>query len=485
MEQMNKNKKKLRRGGIILFWLLVWQVAAIRTNNVILLAGPWEVGRAFCQNILYPDFWQIVWNSLSRIGLGFALGFVLAVLLGALGYRCSLLEEFLSPPLTVIKSVPVASFVVLLLIWFGSSKLSFFISFLIVFPNIYINTLAGLHSTDAKLLEMAEVFEIKRLQKFLYIYRSALMPYLYSGMKISLGMSWKAGVAAEVIGISNASLGERIYLSKIYLDTAGLLAWTLTVIFISFLFEKAVFCLAERFAAWKPAGLLYRTDGKKALAQKAGNECPGRHEESRPSCEGWMEIQNIRKAYDKKPVFSDFSMKLEKGKRYCLMAPSGTGKTTLLRLLNHLEKADGGRMPGVPLHSAMVFQEDRLCEEYSALDNIMLTAKGDRETIRRQACKILPDDCLDKPVRELSGGMKRRVAILRAMLADFELVLLDEPFAGLDEENRKKTGACILELLSGRTLLAATHGAGDMQLLDAELIELTGHENCENYLQKC
>lgn len=458
-----KRGKKLRTLGIILFWLVVWQIAAICTNNAILLAGPWEVGRAFCQNILRPDFWQIIFYSLFRIGAGFLLAFFFALVLGALSCRYRILEEFLSPLLTVVKSVPVASFVVLLLIWFGSSKLCFFISFLIVFPNVYVNTLAGLHSADRGLLEMAEVFGIKGLRKWMYIYRPAIMPYLYGSVKVSLGMSWKAGIAAEVIGIPRFSLGERIYLSKIYLDTAGLLAWTLVVILLSFLSEKALLYLLRLFAAWKPAGLL------SAAGKKTGS---AGSTENRKEQEKWITVQKLHKAYGEQQVLKDLSLQLQKGGRYCLMAPSGTGKTTLLRLLNHLEQADSGRIEGMPLHSAMVFQEDRLCEEYHALDNIMLAVGGERERVMQQAGMILPEECFGQPVKELSGGMKRRVAILRAMLSDSPVILLDEPFTGLDEENRRRTAACILELLSGRTLLVTTHREEDVQLLEAELIRL-------------
>ncbi|MCM1123010.1 MAG: ABC transporter permease subunit, partial [Eubacterium sp.] len=256
-------RKQAKKAVIILFWLIVWQIAALCIDNPILLVGPAQVLTVFGQNVVQPDFIRIVLSSFTRIGLGFFLALFVGMLLGAVSYRFPVVEDLLSPVVQTVKSIPVASFVVLLLIWFGSRRLSFFISFLIVFPNVYVNMIAGLKSADNGLLEMAKVFHIGRGKRFFYIYRPAMMPYLNSCLKISLGMSWKSGVAAEVIGLPGYSMGERLYMSKIYLDTAGLFAWTLTVILVSFLFEKAVLWIVREFAEWKPyPGVHIRTGGE-------------------------------------------------------------------------------------------------------------------------------------------------------------------------------------------------------------------------------
>lgn len=458
---LRKKKRFLQKSMVILFWLCVWQIAAVFTHNKILLVGPVQVGRAFLANIAGEDFTRIILYSFGRIGLGFFAAFTCALLLGALSYRYTLVEIFLAPIITMQKSIPVASFVVLLLIWFGSSNLSFFISFLIVFPNVYVNTIAGLKSTDRRLLEMARVFDISGRNLFYYLYRPALMPYLLSCLRISLGMSWKSGVAAEVIGIPACSLGERLYMSKIYLDTAGLFAWTLTVILLSFLFEKAGLYLVKRYAGWKPRP---RLGGRKNVKTEGAETAA-------------LYIKGVDKAYETQKVLKNFSLTMENGGHYCLMAPSGGGKTTLLRILSGLEQADNGVIEGMPEHIGMVFQEDRLCEEYDTITNIMLTARrgGKGMTtwqVREEALKLLPEECLAKPVRELSGGMRRRCAILRAMLSDSDIIMMDEPFTGLDEENRRKSAAYILERLEGRTLLAATHRNGDVELLHAMRVEL-------------
>ncbi len=451
--------KQARRAFIIIFWLAVWQIVSLWVDNAILLVGPLEVIQVFVQNIAMPEFWKIVFCSFTRIGLGFFLALLSGLALGALGYRFRLVAETLEPVVLTLKSIPVASFVVLLLIWFGSSKLSFFVSFLIVFPNVYVNTMSGFMSTDKKLLEMARVFGMSKRNRFLYIYRPALLPYLSGCLRISLGMSWKSGVAAEVIGLPDYSLGERLYMSKIYLDTAGLFAWTLTVILLSFLFEKAVLYLLRVYGEWKPYP---KTRG--ITADKRGE----------------IVIDHVSKTYGDQHVLCGFDMSMREGGRYLLMAPSGAGKTTLLRILNRLEKADSGMISGIPDRIGMVFQEDRLCEEYDTIANVMSTIKTEEGRqkkicawVAQEAARILPEESLTKPVGELSGGMRRRVTILRAMLSGAPVIIMDEPFTGLDEDNRRRTAEYILSRLRGRTLLVTTHREEDVELLQGEKIEVT------------
>lgn len=465
--------KRVRRAVIILLWLIIWQIAAVWTDNHILLVGPVRVLRTFIDNVMQPDFLRIVLHSFVRIGSGFLMALLVGLVLGAVSYRFPVAEEIFAPVMATIKSIPVASFVVLLLIWAGSSWLSFFISFLIVVPNVYVNTLAGLKSADTKLLEMAQVFGMGRIVRFLYIYRPALMPYLNSCLKISLGMSWKSGIAAEVIGLPDYSMGERLYMSKIYLDTAGLFSWTLLIVMVSYLFEKGVLKLAEIFAEWKPYPLLTAKDTKMTESSQMN---------------GTIQMSHINKTFGDLPVLKDFCLTMNRGQRYLLMAPSGAGKTTLLRILTGLDNADSGTVAGMPVHAGMVFQEDRLCEEYDAVCNIMLGMNKlnmDRtqtvDYVRSEAAKILPGDCLTKPVKELSGGMRRRVALLRAVLSASGPLILDEPFAGLDEENRIRSAAYIMDRLEGRTLVVTTHREDDMKLLRGIKVTLVFSEGlCYN-----
>ena len=193
-----------------------------------------------------PAFWATILNSFARISLGFLGAFFLSILLGSLAYLFPLVKELLDPVMLLIKSVPVASFVILALIWIGSRNLAVFTSFLVVVPMVYVSTLSGLKHTDKKLLEMARVFRMPMWKRIHYIYVPALLPYIVNGCRTALGMSWKSGVAAEVIGIPEGSIGEQLYYSKLYLDTAGLFAWTFVIIIISALFERFFLYLLKK-----------------------------------------------------------------------------------------------------------------------------------------------------------------------------------------------------------------------------------------------
>ena len=152
----------------------------------------------------------------------------------------------LRPYVLAIKAVPVASFIILALIWMRTSALPLFISFLMVFPILYTNVLAGLRSADGQLLEMARAFRVPWRRQLHSILLPAVEPFLLAGCAAALGMSWKAGVAAEVIGVVAGSLGERLYDAKIYLQTADLLAWTAVIVALSALFERLVLALLRR-----------------------------------------------------------------------------------------------------------------------------------------------------------------------------------------------------------------------------------------------
>ena len=231
--------KYIRKAGILLFWLAVWFAAGRIVENSLVLVGPEEVFMALGRLLPSSAFWKTVWCSLGHIVSGFLAGFLAGMLLGGAAYRFPFFLELISPVISLMKAVPVASFVILALIFMGSKNLALLIVFLLVIPIVYYNTLSGFQSTDRDFLEMAQVFRIPAGKRLTGIYRPALRPFLVSAAQTSIGMSWKSGVAAEVIGVSAGSIGEQLYLSKIYLETADLFAWTITIIVLSILCEKA------------------------------------------------------------------------------------------------------------------------------------------------------------------------------------------------------------------------------------------------------
>ncbi len=455
------------RLGIILIWLFVWQLLAMGVHSDILLVTPFKAFGALLERMAQPVFWRTVGMSLLRIGGGFLAGAFGAVLLAVLSFRFPFIRELISPLISLLKAIPVVSFVVLLLIWWGSSFLSAAICFLVVLPNVYVNALAGLKNTSHALLEMAQVFRLPFWNRFFYIYRPALRPFLYSGLNISLGMCWKSGVAAEVIGTPDFSIGEQLYMSKICLDTAGVFAWTAVIIFLSFGFEKIILFFVGKFFEWEPAckagGFIRQGNPKQAENESMGQgkaERPARRVTAVAAC-GQRSAGNkiicrgLCKAYENRQVLRSFNADYEPGHTYYLTWESGSGKTTLLRILCGLETPDSGKLQA-EASFGMVFQEDRLCEEYSALRNVELVL-GDRERAQAALSELLEPEDIERPCSQLSGGMKRRAALVRAMESDAACLLLDEPFTGMDVNTRQRAEEYIRKKAGDRVLIIATH----------------------------
>lgn len=186
-------------------------------------------------------------------------------------------------------------------------------------------------------------------------------------------------------------------------------------------------------------------------------------------------ITDLCKSFDDNEILKNVNITLEDSSIYCLMGASGIGKTTLLRILMGLERADSGCISGIDTKNiSCMFQEDRLIPDLSAIDNvrIVLRRKNNRAEVRNNLLSILPDDSLDLPVSSLSGGMKRRVALARALSYPGKLIILDEPFTGLDKDTKLNVINYTLKMRNNRTLLIATHGTDDADLLGAKIIKL-------------
>lgn len=241
--QNNRIKRILYPLLAIGFWIGVWELASRSIDNEILLASPLEVFLTVIELGQTTEFWQAIAFSSLHILLGFVMALVLGTVLAVLSHGLGVVRGLVSPLMKVVKATPVASFIILVLFWFNSENLSAYISFLMVLPVVYLNILQGLKSADEKLLQMARVFRLSYLKKIRAIYLPAVVPYLITAVSIGLGFGFKSGIAAEVIGTPARSIGRSLYEAKLYLMIKEMLAWTLIIILISVLFEKAVLWL--------------------------------------------------------------------------------------------------------------------------------------------------------------------------------------------------------------------------------------------------
>ena len=251
---MNKNTAQNSiRPWAVLFWLLVWQgvsmaLSTLWPNGHLLLASPVSAAVRLGELACTAAFWRAVGGSITHIFGGFLIGCVLAAALAALSARWRFARELLYPLTAAVKAVPVVSFIILALVWLDSRSLPLFISALMVFPPVYLNVLAGIASADTKLLEMAKVFRVPLGRRLTGIYLPAVLPYFRSAVSLALGLCWKAGAAAEVIGLPSGTIGERLYTAKVYFQTPDLFAWTAVIVTVSVLFEKLFLALVDALA---------------------------------------------------------------------------------------------------------------------------------------------------------------------------------------------------------------------------------------------
>lgn len=237
---LGRSRKVLLRVAAVAFWLVAWQLGSVAVGSRIVLVGPVEVLCRLAELVREAAFWTSVALSLARVAAGFALAVAAGVLAAALAARARAVEVLLAPLVGAVKAAPVASFVVLVLMWVPSRHLSVVISFLMAFPIIYTNVLEGVRQTDPALLEMADVFGIRGWARMRSVYAAGVAPYLRAGLSLAQGLSWKSGIAAEVIGLPSPSIGIHLYDAKVYLDAPDLFAWTLVIVLLSLGLEAAL-----------------------------------------------------------------------------------------------------------------------------------------------------------------------------------------------------------------------------------------------------
>ena len=248
MQNKNYVKKIAGWTAVGLFWLAVWQLAYYGVGRDLLLASPIAVFKRLKELVVTADFWIIIGTSFYRIMTGFLLGLLVGTLLGMITARWKSIYQLVQLPMNIIKATPVASFVILALIWITGKNLSVFIAFLMVVPMVWSSVDQGLKSADPLLLEAARTYRLSRLQTARAVYVPAVLPYFLSVSRVAVGFAWKSGIAGEVIAIPKDSIGTQLYDAKVYLETTDLFAWTVVIVVLSVLIEKLFTKLIEAAA---------------------------------------------------------------------------------------------------------------------------------------------------------------------------------------------------------------------------------------------
>lgn len=228
------------------FWLLVWQFVAWRIDRDFILASPVDAMARLIELAPTAEFWTTIGFSLARIGVGFVAAAVVGTVLAVAASASRVIDALAAPLIATIRSAPVVSFIILLLLWVDTTVLAAATSFLMVLPVMYANMREGIHRRDRSLLEAARVFDVPLRRRIWAVDMPAVAPFMAAATRAGVGLAWKSGVAAEVIGVASGSIGERLYEAKIFLESADLFAWTAVIVALSVASERVVLWALRR-----------------------------------------------------------------------------------------------------------------------------------------------------------------------------------------------------------------------------------------------
>ncbi len=237
--------------GALALWLIIWQIAASRIGIELILPTPKATFLKLCEIVSSEKFAVSAVSSMRRILQGFLIGALFGVLIGAVSFFLPFAETFFSPFLKIVRATPVSSFILLVVLWISSDKVPVFIAFLMVLPIVSQNILTGLKNTSVQLKEAADMYGLSFLTRLRVLYIPAAMPYFGASCSTSLGLAWKAGIAAEVLCATRDSIGKNLYEAKLYLESAELLAWTVAVIILSVILEAAAALILYCFKSFR------------------------------------------------------------------------------------------------------------------------------------------------------------------------------------------------------------------------------------------
>lgn len=309
----------------ILFWIGAWQIASMAVSSEFVLAGPLDAAAALVRLLPSDEFWRSIGFSLIRIAGGCAIAYLLAVPLALIAAALPAIRTLLQPAMSAIKGTPIACTVVALLIWFGSRNISAIAVGLAVIPGVYFGVLQGLDRADPRMRDLFRTFNAPAPVRLLARTWPAILPYLRAASQSVLGMSWKAGIAAELIGVPTGSVGERIYQAKLLLETADLFAWTIAVVALAWLFERLA--LRALDATWPASAKLalrfrrHEPEGAPVIKPSIANKAP------------ILTASNLVCGHNGIASSDPFGFHLRAGDIVCIEGPSGAGKTTLLNTL--------------------------------------------------------------------------------------------------------------------------------------------------------
>lgn len=441
----------------ILLIPVAWQLLSWQMAQPQLIPSFPDLVRALLRLVYTPGFLVSIGTTCLRACVGLLLSLAAASITAFLLNRSEGIRLLFMPWLSLLRSVPVISFILLALIFLNPEMIPLLIAFLTMYPLLTENLLKGLMNRRDSWKMLARQFHLNAWNRLFQINYPQLKPYLFSGLASAVGFGWRAIIMGEVLSQCVDGIGKRMKEAQVFIDVPELIAWTLVAIVLSWLTDK----LISRLSDWQPS-VRYRHSAVElqAVSLQPNDIC----------------LTDVSYSYG----VHHMNIVLKAGKIYVLSAPSGQGKTTLLQLLNGTLRPISGEITGLPQQTANLFQEPTLLPQLTAKENIMLggAAYYDRAILEQQSLRLLAAFQLEKQAEmypaALSYGQQQRVALVRALMFPAGLLLLDEPFNGLDVELRQLVARFLVEWQQEKqaTVVFSSHHADEIKAMNAEVIAL-------------
>ena len=441
----------------ILLIPVAWQLLSWQMAQPQLIPSFPDLIRALLRLVYTPGFLVSIGTTCLRACVGLLLSLAAASITAFLLNRSEGIRLLFMPWLSLLRSVPVISFILLALIFLNPEMIPLLIAFLTMYPLLTENLLKGLMNRRDSWKMLARQFHLNAWNRLFQINYPQLKPYLFSGLASAVGFGWRAIIMGEVLSQCVDGIGKRMKEAQVFIDVPELIAWTLVAIVLSWLTDK----LISRLSDWQPS-VRYRHSAVElqAVSLQPNDIC----------------LTDVSYSYG----VHHMNIVLKAGKIYALSAPSGQGKTTLLQLLNGTLRPTGGEISCLPGQTANLFQEPTLLPQLTAKENIMLggAAYYDRAILEQQSLRLLAAFQLEKQAEmypaTLSYGQQQRVALARALMFPAGLLLLDEPFNGLDVELRQLVARFLVEWQQEKqaTVVFSSHHADEIKAMNAEVITL-------------
>lgn len=446
--------KKIKEILIVLFWIAIWAFIAIIIASPIILASPYDVLIKFIEFAITANFWISILLSLLHVSIGFIIACVLGCLTAIFSYRIPTLYDFVQPPMQFFKSAPIVCIIVLILTMFGVEYVDIIVVVIAVLPIYFFAIYEACKNRNINISNLLAIHQIpKRIIWSVFEWPNAL-PFFNQATKVAIGISWKVAITAQMIGALNGTIGIGIYDAKIMLDSAQLFVWMISVIIISWGLEKITILFVHKLSKSDYKNVLNKiTQYSQDEKYIDKNEC-------------LVKLESVIKTYNSKKVLDNINLSIKLGQKINIAGLTGAGKTTLTNIILGIEKPDSGKAiikDCSPRTFSVVFQENSLISNLTILENIKVASLKKIE--EKDVNKIVQSNL--KP-DELSGGMKRCAEIERAIISDSKIVVLDEPFTGLDIETRKQAIKYINENIANRALILITHDSKDAKELNCK-----------------